>query len=301
MTASRPGRAPFHLWQQASLKLVWVYDTAIPDALRRSVDREEHHLTAWLIRKGRLKLQSGGRSLSAEAGEWVVPTTKRRSLTYSRGSAILSVRSDIHWPTGQLVFPVAESLVFPATRHPELESSGRALAAWEHLHLHSSYNLGNTPMHWGAFVRLQALHHAWLDVFTAVLASHGIHPQTLNVPDERLQRALEWIQSAALNRPLDRRELAHRAGMSLSQLDRRFASELRRSPGSIHEARRIDYACARLAEESGGQIKEIAADLGFHSLPAFTQWFVRKRKLAPRDFRSQYLRPPGPPPGDNPH
>lgn len=275
------------IWQQLSSRLLWVYDGLVPGALLMTQPKKEHHLVAWFIRRGGLHLESTSGSTDAGPGQWVVPTTLERSVLFEPGSTILSIRSSVEWSTGQPVFPILKSLVLVGAKHPELEQAGRLLAEWESERFSSSYFLESELMDWRQAMELSSLHLQWLQTLTSLLGIYGIHPQPLAQPDERIHRALEAIQLAPLHQRLDRNAIAVAAGLSVSQVDRMFSTEIHRSPASLHEERRIGHACDRLASLAGGAIKEIAADLGFNNLAAFSQWFARHKKMAPSLYRSK--------------
>lgn len=87
--------------------------------------------------------------------------------------------------------------------------------------------------------------------------------------------------------PWDRRTLADRLHMSVSQATRTFKSELGVSPKELVIKQRMKIACEQLVN-TDRKVKNIAADLGYDSLHAFTRLFRRHVGMPPGQYRARY-------------
>ena len=77
--------------------------------------------------------------------------------------------------------------------------------------------------------------------------------------------------------------MAHRVGLSVSQLNRLFAHQMGISPRRYADSRRLEKG-RQLLHLNRHSIKEVAAELGFSSLPHFSAWFRRMEGMSPREY-----------------
>src|SRR5690606_31675212 len=81
-------------------------------------------------------------------------------------------------------------------------------------------------------------------------------------------------------------EIAALSGLSASQLRRAFAAAGQPPPAEMFRAIQLDLA-RRLLARPGETISNIAEELGFGSLSAFTRAFTRHFGASPRQMREQ--------------
>jgi transcriptional regulator GlxA family with amidase domain len=106
-----------------------------------------------------------------------------------------------------------------------------------------------------------------------------------NAPGEyhRLTPALEYV-IAHYSRPIVCADLAKRAGLSVSQLQREFRRLFNISPGDYILYTRLTMARRRL-EQTTEPIGRIAADCGFYDQAHFTRAFRKHTGLPPQQYR----------------
>ncbi len=105
------------------------------------------------------------------------------------------------------------------------------------------------------------------------------------VRDTRVRRAVHLMEQS-LNDPLRLDAIAVGIGTSLRQLERRFVSELGRTPVAFYRDLRIRYG-AWLLMHTTSSVTEIANDAGFADTAHFSREFKTRYGATPRDFRRQ--------------
>jgi AraC-like DNA-binding protein len=81
--------------------------------------------------------------------------------------------------------------------------------------------------------------------------------------------------------------LARKVGTSARTLSRRFAAETRLSFKAWCQRARIAAAVERLTGGRHGSVKQLAADLGYASVPAFSHAFRQVTGKSPTEFTGQ--------------
>jgi PAS domain S-box-containing protein len=113
---------------------------------------------------------------------------------------------------------------------------------------------------------------------------HRLNPQE---DSERPHRGLESATEIVAQRygsPLTVAELAHAAGLSTSQLNRRFRATYQMSPSEYLQRVRIHEA-SRLLSETDATIGEVAQRTGFYDQAHLTRTFRKRMGLSPSEFR----------------
>lgn len=313
-------RLPFIEWANLHAHLVWIYDGEVESRWRHGVV-ESPHLTAWLVRRGHVKVGlkgktgahqvlSGrrfgdmggtpvgsisrsrpdvrpGKTLRATAGQWMFPPSGDLEREFSEDAKILSVRFRASWPTGEDLFDEGLGVVFPAAAHPELERAARPLARFAASNFPKGFRfLMEEPATLAQHLHLQTLFARWLEVAVTVLTAQGLAPSRMGRIDTRLLKAVQIIDRRSLSSSLEERKLALEVGLSVSQLTRLFIRQFRVSPRVYCDQRRYEHVLSTL-QSSPQTIKEVAFELGFSSLPHFSAWFRRRHGLSPRALRQQ--------------
>ena len=81
--------------------------------------------------------------------------------------------------------------------------------------------------------------------------------------------------------------LAHAVGTSARTLSRLFASETQLSFKSWCQRARIASAIERLSTETNVSVKQLASDLGYASVPAFSHAFRKVTGKTPTEFAAK--------------
>ena len=84
--------------------------------------------------------------------------------------------------------------------------------------------------------------------------------------------------------PIEIKSLADQAGLSVSQLNRRFRARYQMSPSEYLQRVRIHEAC-RLLTDTDESIAEVAHDTGFYDQAHLTRTFKKWRDMTPSEFR----------------
>lgn len=277
-------RLPFIEWSNLHAHLAWIYDGEVEARWRQGVV-ESPHLTAWLVRRGQVKVRVKGKTLRATAGQWLFPPSGDLEREFSEDAKILSVRFRASWPTGEDLFDEGLGVVFSAAAHPELERAARPLARFAAKNFPQGFRfLMEEPATLAQHLHLQTLFAHWLEVAVTVLAAQGLAPSRMGRIDSRLLKAVQLIDRRSLSSPLEERKLAREVGLSVSQLTRLFIRQFGVSPRVYCDQRRYEHARATL-QSSPQTIKEVAFELGFSSLPHFSAWFRRRHGRSPRELR----------------
>ena len=110
------------------------------------------------------------------------------------------------------------------------------------------------------------------------------HP--LPAPYRALSHLVDYIH-AHVQDALTVEELARRAGMSISTLERRFRSHLGTSPKRFILHAKVAAACDRLLS-TAMTVGEIAESLGYHEHASFTRSFSSVMHMSPTAYRKFY-------------
>ena len=117
--------------------------------------------------------------------------------------------------------------------------------------------------------------------------SQDLHtPSTGDLKIARLAEVVQHIH-ANLDAPLRSDDLAHLAGLSTTQFDRRMRRVFRLSPKQFAMKCRIEEASRRLAE-TDEPIGEIALGCGFSDQSALTRQFKATTGMPPGEFRATH-------------
>jgi AraC-like DNA-binding protein len=107
------------------------------------------------------------------------------------------------------------------------------------------------------------------------------------LPQEpRCRRAAQIVLAAPAD-AFDIETLAQKVGTSTRTLSRRFAAETRLSFKAWCQRARIAAAVERLTSRRHGSVKQLAADLGYASVPAFSHAFRQVTGRSPTEFAAQ--------------
>ncbi|WDR07250.1 AraC family transcriptional regulator [Devosia rhodophyticola] len=85
----------------------------------------------------------------------------------------------------------------------------------------------------------------------------------------------------------DAKTIAREAGLSVSQLNRRFRASFGESPKTYWQHHRLDLAQSMLTG-TPSSISRISETLGFSDINYFSRWFRRQSGMAPSQFRRQH-------------
>jgi AraC-like DNA-binding protein len=123
----------------------------------------------------------------------------------------------------------------------------------------------------------------------AMLELHQAEDSTTFIPlpqEPRCRRAAD-IVLADPTRPHDIDDLAQEVGTSARTLSRLFSTETQLSFKSWRQRARIAAAIERLSMQPNVSVKQLAADLGYASFPAFSHAFRQVTGKTPTEFAEE--------------
>lgn len=269
--------------------LIWANIRELEPKHRRMYSSFEDMTVCWLMLKGALRFESGGKVWKVKSGEWFFPAAAMGHQRFSPGTRLLSIRFLLHFPGGKGVYSRKQSLQFSREIYPELERSARSLAQgltpWVD---RGSLLVGRQRIPFHENYRIEALFYQWLANYTQVMHALGQPIPSRQQGDARVAFALQRLEQGRFRDGFSESQLAEACGLSVNQLGLLFKRETGVTPFQYYDRLRLDPARQMLAE-TGMQVKEIAYELGFSSSPHFTNWFKQRHGKGPRVFRKETL------------
>jgi AraC-like DNA-binding protein len=244
-------------------------------------------MAAWLVRRGHVTLKQPGKTLTAKAGEWLVPWPGDRYQEFSEHAEILSVRFQAAWPDGKPLFDRGLSVKFAAAGFPELESSTRQLLALAQKVIPADpLQLSTIPVQFSQFLVIKAALLGWISLLHHALCAIGLQPSRIGIRDERIVGAIQRLDGFMLTEKRIEARLARESGLGPSRFVRLFRESLGETPKQYFDQRRYDY-CRQLLAGTSVPIKEIAFNVGFRRISDFSAWFKNRCDKSPRQFRRE--------------
>lgn len=284
------------------VNLLWVYDGAVPfdgrglfnaqpddwkDSL--SLIMANEYSAAWLLLEGEAEIRHGNDTLTAKAGQWVVPKPGLREQCFSDDARVLSIRFQSHWPDKRALFDDGLGVVFAREQGLQMEASARKLLSIVAPHQSAAdwRLLGDMNFSFPAFIDVKIEMLRFVRSMYEVLLGLGLKPTRLGMRDERILAALSYLDRLPLHHKLRESEVATEVTLGLSQFVRLFRSQVGVTPRKYFEERRCD-AARRMLLHSSLPIKQLAGEFGFAHHTDFTAWFRRIHGVSPRTFRERY-------------
>lgn len=283
----------YYEWTYLRNTMLWCYD-AIPQRKARRTDFYPRCLNAWLVRNGETKVEINGKITIARPGQWMIPKPVPRIHDFPDTTHLLSIGFQTKWSTGEHFFNQGLPCVLDAKDYPQLEEYALELLEENNKIAKSEGYLGlsRTELPFNTFMRIQQKYNRWFEALYEALGKEGIQPTLVGDIDERVQQAINLIESHPLGKTFQTSAVAKAIGISSAQLDRLFRKQLNHTPKHHFDLRRIEYAIDFLCR-SNVQIKEIAFALGFSSMGHFTKWFKNSQYCSPTVFREKFASEPG--------
>jgi len=271
-------------WAHLKPEFDWVYEGKVDEPYRLS---RSHHpgQSVLLLTKGSLLVETKTGKIRARKNQWVLPHQGPRLQHFSEDACVLSIHFNLAWPGGQPLFNWDTACILESSSYPLLEKQARRLLRVAERHLPGAKNnlpyvLGDLKTH---FI-LQKSFTTWLALLVGVLLDSGVAPSRLGQTDDRILQAVSILDALPVEVAFDAVWLAHEVSLSPSQLDRLFIRQFGMTPRQYLEQRKL--LCAfELMRSSPLNIKQIAYEVGFHSLPSFSRWFKQKAGISPRRFQ----------------
>ncbi len=219
---------------------------------------------------------------------WIFPKNADAIQEFTGGTRILALRFQAGWSFGASLFDRRETLAIKAEKAPALTRDAKKLVKCINALFPENINLLVTPASdLDGYLMIQPLLLQCVASYYFTLKANGVVPNIPGVIGETLRIALYYLETEPLGTTLHERELAKKVGISVSQLNRIFARDLRTTPAAIWNKRKLNSACSQLIVNDAN-IKQIAYTVGFSSPEHFSTWFRKQTKVSPRAYRQQY-------------
>lgn len=273
-------------WGSLNLSLLWIYLGSVPPGVSDYMEGFLS-LSAWLVLQGEASVQVGKHKCSARKGEWLFARPVARHQKFSPDAKILSVRFRLEWPNGDQLFDQGLSRTLSGARHPNLERSARRLLrAVEKVsnRRFSDASFADRELDFLQYAGLEKNFLTWCGEVYAALVAEGLRPNLHQFGDVRMQAILEHLNAWPLAEPYRAADLARRAGLSRSHLDRLAIQAMGSSCKHYLERRRLQHALQRLRNRLI-PVKQVAVETGFRHSSSFCLWFKRQTGKYPGEIR----------------
>jgi AraC-like DNA-binding protein len=129
---------------------------------------------------------------------------------------------------------------------------------------------------------------ALLALVAELLAELPAAVWSMPLPDKRISRVLDWMETRGFAFPPGNRDLARVAGLSTNAFIRLFSSQVGLPPMRYLLNRRVDHA-AILLQHTDGSLDQIAAACGFCDRFHFSRVFQTRHAMGPARYRRERL------------
>lgn len=250
-------------------------------------------MSAWLVRRGRVRMEADGETAEARVGEWLICSGHEIRQEIVPGTHLLSLRILHGWPSGKGLFDGTPLQLLSAKRYPRLERLALALMrVVGRIRVNDATDdpresfLWQTRLDYPTYLRYERTLLAWMGELTHAMEAEGRRVQAPGDVDPRLAKAFHVVDSLPPSASFPEEALERASGLSTGRLNRLSSQVYGFTVYGYWERRRLERA--RLAlEQPQMRIKEVAADLGFVQLSHFSAWFKRGAGVSPRAFRAR--------------
>lgn len=267
-------------------EFVWAHDSVLEKPMH-SLRYQAPGQSVFLVLKGELQVETDAGSRVVGPGNWCFPHQGPRVLRMAAGGHVLTIRFRLYWPGGEPLFNAPVATVIEAAKVPRLEKQARTLIRT----VARAIPGAGADLPWRktdllTHFRFQQALDAWLYVYVETMLGLGEVPSRLAKIDPRVLRAVAWLDELPLDREIIEKQLLAESGLSMSQLNRLFTQQFAVTPHHYFDNRKLTRA-KTLIRSSPMAIKQVAFEVGFGSLPAFSRWFRQKTGQSPREFKTR--------------
>ncbi len=273
---------PYSNWRDLETHLLWIYEGAPVLVSGRFQNSDS---SAWLILRGQLDIEGADRTIGP--GEWVFAPQRSHKREFSGDAQIISVKFALRWPDGHLLFESPRVLTASADSFPTLERAVRPLLKYVQKNKLEAGNLMySKSLRLEQFIHIERLFETWLLAYLEVMTELGARACVSRREDARIVKAQRWLDAHPLDESLDLQKVAGGIGLSIGHADILFHQSYGHTMRGYYDQRRY-HTARHWLERTQTPMKEIAFNLGFKDATAFSHWFKKHAKLAPRHYRAQ--------------
>lgn len=268
-------------------RLIWANERTVEERFLSFVPTYAPDGTSriWFLEAGEVTVTYAQASVRVAAGEWLFLGKQAGRQQFTPGARLLSLRFDLRLRGGKPLFARSGDLVVPGGGAPRLlEAARRLVAEFGRVNGPETLYVRRDRLSLVNNFAIESAFMGWLGVYVETMLAAGQIAEVPEKRDPRVAKALALIEDHRMQDRFSETGLAHRCGLSASQLARLFRTAMGVSPFHYYERRRMELARHAL-QDSTLPVKEISFDLGF-SLPShFSRWFAERAGMPPGAWR----------------
>lgn len=285
-------RTNLHDWASLRPQLLFAFDQPVSAANINGKWKRRDEFSAWLVRKGWVKVRVGEESCTCEPGQWLMLQAREIEQEFSEDAHLLSLRVAQVWPDGAALFPGGIRRL-SAREYPRLEALAKPLLRymeeaipWNDLvEDPRRFFLWKSRISYFDYINYERQLLAWLKELAGVLIREGARMHVPENIDVRMAGVIQAMDLIPVGRPFPKNLILREGGLSLDRLNQLSLEAYGHTLHKYWENRRLDWAC-RMLESPNIRIKEVSLELGFRELSHFSAWFKRLAGLSPRKWRT---------------
>ncbi len=284
MSESRPSRLKHTDWNQLSAVLNWAMEARERGSTQSRGDSLWY--SAFWLKQGMIRILADKQEIRLKPGEWVFLQPGRRIIDKLAGTVYVAVGFQLQWRgEGEMVPPRQNSLL-KSENLPILEQ--KTIRLYEQMYteegvghpwIRIQYKKTSSPEHF----QLRYLFYDWLRSWISVMEESAVDWCHIRNVDRRMVNAIQIMEDLSFDVPLNLKELADSAGLSVYRFLSLFDQQYGMTPRAWRERLRMQSAIHKL-QETVEPIKEVAASLGL-SAAHFAVWMKQKTGFRPIDLR----------------
>ena len=279
--------------EEVHAQVHWVYKGAPERWGEGWGEFSEIPASVFFVEKGCVELAfEGGRVVACYAGDVFLGCRSVRKHRIALGTRVLSVGYDLTWVTRHPVYAQGLNLRIPAKEcatkmvYRKLRTASLALLREFHperreIDFVTAAHL--PPSDAGSSIRQQIAFWMWFSQLQPVFEHHKIAPNFPMARSAIVREVKEIVDRYPLSASFRNIAKTMELPVGWRRVQQLFQEELHQTPHDYFDTRRMDHARRRLRMR-GVSVKEVAAELGFHSLSNFSDWFKKSSGLSPRQF-----------------
>lgn len=269
-------------WSTVTADVLMLYDSRVPIGGSRRAFADPFY-TLWLLREGEVILEDRlGNIETVAAHNWIlIPPDYEHSQTFSADARVLSIHFHVQWEAGLNLFSMSVPAVVQETLWSSIENSLQAL-------LRTRITV-EEPVEYPDFVSSRTALERFVGEWYAAMCRLGYEPRQQQRLDQRVARAITYLDGLPFQGRIPYEILTERAAVSRTHLDRLFLEQLGKTPRDYHNSRILKRVIKDLIS-SRKTITEICYDHGFKSAAHFTRWFEAAMRRSPTEYRAALKR-----------
>jgi AraC-like DNA-binding protein len=293
MPLSTLPQLPHHQWSRLHVSFDWIEWKRYPES--EKVLRQDSHLSANWVIKGKLRQQVGTHTVEASTGEWTFRQPGRVRAYVAANTEIIHIGFSIRWSgEGKLQLSSAQPL-WKCDPLPELEK--KTLVLLNAVRDTMGSLIGHKMM--GNQVRLDMhflyhqLFYDWLRTWQMEMDQRGLGIYHIRDLDDKVANTMRYLEELPMNESFRVSDIASNLGVSTRHLTHLFHQVHGMGPKAWRMKLKLQNAIREL-QTTGDNVKQIAARFGYSPV-WFNIWIKRETNKTPLQWRIEtrsQIKPP---------